>query len=193
MRFFFDPDKATQAAAHLVTLHGGQINVMALLKLLYLADRQALLETGYPITGDCMVSMPHGPVLSRIYDAIKWGCLDFLIRKSDDPWASTFSERENNEILLSNPSPSTEKMSKYEIKLLNKIHEVYGKMTPWQLRNLTHKLPEWNDPHGSSSPIEPETILRHAGKSDQEIKEVVQEAEEVYFLSTLHTPSPVHL
>ena len=84
MRFFFDINKATQAAAHLVYLQGGKINLMALIKLLYLADREALLETGYPITGDQMVSMPHGPVLSRIYDEAKWehpkteGDVDFL-------------------------------------------------------------------------------------------------------------------
>ena len=34
-----------------------------LIKLMYLADRRCLIETGFPITGDRMVSMPKGPEL----------------------------------------------------------------------------------------------------------------------------------
>lgn len=74
MRWIYNPLKAAQAAAHLLQLHHGSMNVMVLVKLLYLADRQALVESGYPITCAAMVSMPHGPVLSQIYDAIKLCC-----------------------------------------------------------------------------------------------------------------------
>jgi uncharacterized phage-associated protein len=41
-----------------------------LIKLLYLADREALLRWGRPITTDRHVSMPKGPVVSQIYDLI---------------------------------------------------------------------------------------------------------------------------
>jgi len=41
-----------------------------LIKLLYLADREALLRWGRPITTDCHVSMPKGPVVSQIYHLI---------------------------------------------------------------------------------------------------------------------------
>ncbi|MGH7718763.1 MAG: hypothetical protein ACREON_07970 [Gemmatimonadaceae bacterium] len=43
-------DKTTQAAARLIEREGGEINVMKLVKLLYLAERRALLEWGRPIT-----------------------------------------------------------------------------------------------------------------------------------------------
>ena len=39
-----------------------------LIKLLYLADRAALIETGSPITGDRYVSMKFGPVLSNVFE-----------------------------------------------------------------------------------------------------------------------------
>ena len=110
MRFFFNQRKAAQAAAYLVRLHGGQINLMALLKLLYLADRTALVETGYTITGDHMVSMPHGPVLSYIYDSSKWGKME------DDPWYEYISERTNHEVSLAKLMLEVDELSEYEIE-----------------------------------------------------------------------------
>ena len=44
---------------------------LKLIKLLYLADRAALIETGSPITGDRYVSMKFGPVLSNVLNLIK--------------------------------------------------------------------------------------------------------------------------
>ena len=70
MKFVFDEEKATQAAALLLERAGGELNYMKLLKLLYLADRQAFIESGYPITGARMVSMDCGPVLSEVYNLI---------------------------------------------------------------------------------------------------------------------------
>ena len=70
IRFAFDEEKAAQAAAYLIRLKGGRIDYTALLQLLHLADRRALAETGHPITGDRMVALPHGPVLSGVYDLI---------------------------------------------------------------------------------------------------------------------------
>ena len=42
-----------------------------LIKLMYLVDRAALNERGWPISTDVYVSMAHGPVLSRTYDLIR--------------------------------------------------------------------------------------------------------------------------
>ena len=96
MRFVFNEEKAAQAAAYLIRLHGGRINLMALLKLLYLADRQSLLATGQTITGDQRVSMPHGPVLSRIYDSAKWP----QEGREDESWCRYMSERQRHEVEL---------------------------------------------------------------------------------------------
>ena len=179
MRLFFNRRKAAQAAACLVQLHDGAINLMALIKLLYLADREVLLETGYTITGDKMVSMPHGLVLSRIYDSIKWG------KTEGDPWYEYITERDSNEVSLLNPSPERDELSDYEVGVLERIHETYGPLDRFELRDLTHTLPEWTDPEGSSYPIDPAEILRLAGKSNTEIEQFTRMAEEMYFLAHL--------
>src|SRR5476651_2204467 len=70
IKFQFDEKKAVQAAAYLIQKNGGSMNYMALLKLLFLADRASLLKRGHPITGDQIFSMKHGLVLTQILDRI---------------------------------------------------------------------------------------------------------------------------
>lgn len=55
----------------MLELAGGQMEYIHLIKLLYLADRQALEEWSRPITTDRYVSMKDGIMLSRILDHIK--------------------------------------------------------------------------------------------------------------------------
>ncbi|MFO0142462.1 MAG: Panacea domain-containing protein, partial [Aphanizomenon sp.] len=64
IQFRFHPEKAVEAAAILIKLHGKPIKYLGLLKMLYIADRIALERIEQPITGDHYVSMKYGPVLS---------------------------------------------------------------------------------------------------------------------------------
>lgn len=47
-----------------------QMEVLKLIKLLYLADRESVDRYGEPISFDKMVRMVHGPVLSRTLNLI---------------------------------------------------------------------------------------------------------------------------
>jgi hypothetical protein len=40
--FPFDPDKATEVAARFIQLEGGSINVLKLVKLIYLLERESI-------------------------------------------------------------------------------------------------------------------------------------------------------
>lgn len=181
LRFVFNERKAAQAAGYLVRLSGGQMNVLSLIKILYLADRKALTLRGRPITGDQMVSMPHGPVLSRIYDEIKWGEQEGT---QPGPWYEYLTERQSNDILLRNPSLglTTDELSDFERGILDEAYRSYGHLSPWDLRRITHELPEYQDPQGSSLPIDPEVILREAGWPGADIEEAIMSAREETFL-----------
>ena len=50
MMLLFNEAKATQAAARLLFLRGGTMSYVKLIKLLYLADREALIRWGRPVT-----------------------------------------------------------------------------------------------------------------------------------------------
>ncbi len=67
----FNPRKTVEAVAMFLKLHGKPINYMALLKMLYTADRISLQRINQPISGDKYFSMDFGPILSNVYDLIK--------------------------------------------------------------------------------------------------------------------------
>ena len=177
MRFCFDEEKTTQAAAYLLGKFLGRHNAMALMKLLYLADRRALIERGLPITGDHMVSMPHGPVLSQTLDLINCGRPPGVT----SAWVAAIGPREGHDVELIS-DPGVDALSEYEIAILEQVHSQYGHLNQWQLRDFTHSLPEWRDPQGSSVPIDPIAILEEAGLGKDEIQLIVRECEQRYAL-----------
>jgi len=66
----FDEEK-TLAAILFLASQDGQIDLYALLKTLYYADKNHLKEWGRTITGDFYVRMKFGPVPSQAYDMLK--------------------------------------------------------------------------------------------------------------------------
>jgi len=172
--------KAAQAAAYLISLNEGEMDLLLFIKLLYLADRTALGKTGHSITGDTMVSMDFGPVLSGIYDATKP-----RNQEKDSWWCNYISERHNKTLSTVQQDQETDELSQFELKVLNEVYQKYGHMDPFELAEWTHGLPEYRDPKGGSLPIDPLVILRDAGKSEEEIQELVDLSEEVAFLKTL--------
>ena len=66
MHFRFHFERALQASAYLLRLDRKKMSYLRLLKLLYIADREWLAETGESITGDRAYAMKQGPVLSTI-------------------------------------------------------------------------------------------------------------------------------
>ena len=167
MKLQYREDKATQAAACLLRLHGGAMSHMKLIKLLYLADREALLRWGRPISFDWYFSLPHGPVLSFTLDKIN---------ADRDPealsyWHRFISERQGHEVMLLAQAPQDE-LSAAEQGLLGDIFRTFGKMSQWELRDFSHRLPEWRDPQGSRLPIELRDILAAEGRTEEDIEEI---------------------
>lgn len=165
----FNEKKATQCAAYLLRLRGGRMSYLKLVKLLYLADREALKRWGSPITTDCYYSMPKGPVVSNIYN---------LMREEEDKayWSSYITPPLGQfELALTALPCPTGELSRAEEKLLTDIFAEFGQMTRWQLVDYTHTLPEWKDPQGTSSPIHIEEILRAQGRAEEEIAEIMSD------------------
>jgi uncharacterized phage-associated protein len=164
----FDEAKATQAAAFLLKLRGGRMHYLKLIKLLYLADRAALIQWGIPITTDKYVAMDHGPVVSRIYNLIA----DEIPKPV---WAEFISAPLGDyEVELRKEAP-TDRLSRAEEKLLADIFEQFGRLSRWKLVEYVHTLPEWTNPQGSSTPISIREILKAAGEDEQEIRATIRE------------------
>ena len=172
IEFVFHERKAAQSAARLLRRHGGEMEYFKLIKLLYLADRRVLIETGLPITGDRMVSMDHGPVLSRVYDLIKGE------RTGDGSWRAYVGSPQGYNVCWTGRE-GDEELSEGEREVLDGVYDEFGSLHRWHLRDATHKLREWRNPGKSSLPIDPREILKSAGLSDLDLEIVAAEAAEV--------------
>jgi uncharacterized phage-associated protein len=166
----FNEKKATQAAARFLLLSGRKLPYIRLLKLMYFMDREALIRWGEPVTNDRYFSLDRGPILSAVKNLIY-----------DEPEAPTFwnahiSSPSNYMIELID-EPGNEELSAAEEHLIEEIHNQYGHLDRWQLVKKSHELPEWDDPHGSSNPIEIDDILKAAGKKRKERDAIKQTIE----------------
>jgi uncharacterized phage-associated protein len=179
IRFPFNERKAVQAAGRLIAQSGGEMNYMALLKLLYLIDREALLRWGRSITGDRVVAMKRGPVLSRVFDLVSQ-------RKQDSPQSGWHN-------LIPRPAPyvytvrfgglpDTDALSEAELALIDEVFARHREKSEDELVEFTHKLPERSDPGRTSVPIPFEAILRAGKKSAEEIEAIAEEAAADCFL-----------
>jgi len=172
MYFSFGTRKIAEAAATLLRTEAcRRMSYLRLLKLLYIADREALRETGRPIVGTRPVAMAHGPVLGEIYDLVKGEHWDVPI------WAE-FIRRDGYEVELAK-DPGVLTLSRCEIGMLTKTAEDHRDMDDWQLVGETHGFDEWrrNYHEGTSTPIPFEDIIEAVGRvSDRE--EILRDAAE---------------
>ena len=203
IKFRFHPEKAVEAAAILLKLHGKPMKYIGLLKMLYIADRLALKTMDQPITGDRYISMDYGPVLSGVYDLIKGQPVDSALPL----WSKYISPRDSNYVdLLQYPGNEelceeeemilkqvyetfghlnpflVEELCEEEEMILKQVYETFGHLDPFLVAEWTHDLPEWKDPHGSAIPILVEDVLRSMGKTEEEIEDISQEAQREAYL-----------
>jgi hypothetical protein len=165
VKFRFQPLRATQAAALLAKLEGGRINYTKMLKLLYLADRRSLVETGRPITGDRVVNMANGPVLSEVYDYVKGQVPE------EASWRA-FLQTEGRDLVFMKDAGDGE-LSEYDIELLTELQEQHRGQNFKNLIDEVHLLPEWKMPQGDAKAerLPYEEILRGADVSPETIRE----------------------
>jgi uncharacterized phage-associated protein len=164
IHFDFNEVKTTQAAAKLIALRGGGLDILELLKLLYLIDREALLRWRRPVTGDRFVAMKHGPVLSMVYDLTK------------SPTAGTGYWQQciqkNDQRLTLKKSVPDDEVSDREAELIVEVANKFEGIGKWTLRDFTHTLGEWKDPGDTSRPIYVEQILLAGGCTWDDIRDV---------------------
>ncbi|WP_439544334.1 Panacea domain-containing protein [Hyphomicrobium sp.] len=155
----FNERKAAHVAAYFALRQGGSINIVKLIKLVYLGDREFLKRYDAPILHDRLVSMPKGPVNSNTYNYASG-------QVRAEVWDSYLSDEANHMISCSNLAENQlDELSRAEIGVLDHIWNEFGHMTPWELVDYTHdNCAEWEDPQGSSETIPYERVLKVLGK-----------------------------
>jgi uncharacterized phage-associated protein len=173
----FDERRAAEAAAFLLFRAGGRLPLIKLVKLMYLAERLSLQRYGEPLTGDRLVSMPNGPVLSMTYDYIN-GALPSV----EGGWETWVSDRAGHVVALRDeskirsPEQDLQRLSDSDLEVLSEVWDQFGHWDRWALVRYTHSdaCPEWEDPEGSSRPISYEVLFSKLGYSTEQTAALVE-------------------
>lgn len=177
MNFPFDSNKATEVACRLTKLESGRINVLKLVKLIYLLDRLSIQRRSIPVVGGAYFSMRNGPVTSEVLDLINAD----QIAGTESAWANYISSRKNHEIAIKDVL--TGFLSESELHLLGEIYKQHGAKDQWELRDWCHRhCAEWTPLFGGHCSITPFEIAKALGKSEEQIREVVADADESAFV-----------
>ena len=146
----YSDEKIGQIAGYFLTKSAGRMPHLKLMKLMYLADREALRQYGRPMTFDNFVALPHGPVLSRTLDLIH----DDV---ESEAWSSWIADAENYTVRLVRDvreRDDFDQLSDADLRILDDVWRQFGHMGKWAIRDYTHQnCSEWRDPGGSSRPI----------------------------------------
>jgi len=181
MQLRFNERKTTQAASRFLKLGGRRMNYMKLIKLLYLADRGAILRWGRPLSGDAYFSMKCGPVLSEVHNLIT----EVPNPNQQSVWSEYISAPSNYEVELREDAGDDE-LSKAEEELIDEIFAAYGHYLPFELVDLLHRtLPEWKEIQSGRIPIEYREILQAGDKSPQEIDEIESELDSLRLIESI--------
>jgi uncharacterized phage-associated protein len=169
----FDERRAVQAAAFLLSLADGHLPILKLTGLLYLAERLSLQRYGYTLTGDNLMSMPHGPALVTTLELVSAPALP-------DTWKEWISTTDRLAKLTAPGriySPKDlEYLSEADIEVLEETWKNFGGMGYWKLVDyMRKKLPEWKEPKDSNLPISYGELLRATGYSSKQAQQAEEE------------------
>lgn len=130
-----DTAKAIQAIGVLLRREGNRAGRLRLLKLLYLADRDSLAQTGSFLLGPKFVAVKHGPLHSEILDLINGWHL------GEPQWSQHF--KSDGRWVLLEAEPEVGRLSRHEIELLNSVSDRHSSHDDWDIVELTHTFDEW--------------------------------------------------
>ena len=169
LKYIFDEQKAAEAASCLLSVNGGCLPYMKLIKLLYIADRRSLTMLHSSITTDSYFYMKYGPVPTCILDCIKHA--DEY--PSDSPWNSSIKTRGYDVILKKTFSQRF--LSQEERDLLETVNSEYKGKDQFDLSDITHAFPEWHNPGDSRIPLPIEDILQATISDDKKREEAASD------------------
>lgn len=178
IKFHFRERKAGQAAARLLLRHGGPMGCERLVGLLYLADRRALLETGYPTTGDDWIAGGSGPTLRNVAELLAAG------ERCRSAWSEHVVACGPNEVIHAGNAQDHE-LSVYDCDLLDDILDEFGSMSEPQFTAHLECLPEYDRPSLGSHPIDPCAVLLASGFSPDHIDDIAKQADALHDIATL--------
>lgn len=141
IRYPFSLEKGVATLQYLLRHVGGTYNYMALLKLVFFADRYHVRNHARPVSMDDYYAFEYGPAGSMLKNILLESDVFFPdppIKKSTD-----------YNVVLANKTVDCDQFSKSDIKALDFSLEHFGKIGrgfkgQFVLSEITHAYPEWD-------------------------------------------------
>lgn len=141
--FPFESEAARAAAIYFTKCEGGRINKMKLVKLMYIVERTALQEAETALFGGKYFSLPYGPIISEVVDAL-----------DDQKWSGLQKNGGHDVALMPGVEVPNEFMSEWSREMLERVYREYGHMDQWQISEYTHAhFKEWKQPQGANKRV----------------------------------------
>lgn len=127
------------------------------MSLLYLVDRQMLLDHGAMVTGDRARWSADGPILVQLLDRL----------------TSNFES-----------GPLSEELSRHEVRLLEQTDERFGWLPDAEFESAFRTAAQEWALATEGTTMSPEAILRAGSRTDEEVRHVAETAEDCWFFDS---------
>ena len=177
-----------QIVGWFLKLNNNSMNYTKLIKLMYIADKQALECYNYSISNDDIFSMKNGPVLSNTYDLIKHTGENVNIPGLKE-WNKYFTKTGYELSFIESNKYEVDKilsddvlwLSDADIEIIEAVYAQYKDYTYSAMIDLIHDeklFPEvmWKKAgiYSTSIPMDFITLMKSLNKSDNSIREFLQ-------------------
>lgn len=137
------------AAAYVCNLNGGSIPEIALIKILYEAERSAIMYSLYSITGDSFMSYQKGPILNSLLFLIR--DKGKISKEHGADWKTFFELKQESQrsFVSLKKAPDMDEISQMDKEYLDKAYRLYYRFlsdpTDKKLVHFSHKrYKEWD-------------------------------------------------
>ncbi|MFH1115121.1 MAG: Panacea domain-containing protein [Pseudomonadota bacterium] len=134
----FNKEKTTAALLHLAD-KAGSMDLYALMKMFYWADKEHFQQFGRTITGDEYEAEPYGPLPSKIY----YGMINSV--RTDNIWDFDLAEHfvvEDNSV-IPRKQPDYRKLSESDVAVLDRVYARHGDKGFDELEKAAHDDPTY--------------------------------------------------
>ncbi|MDD3066423.1 MAG: Panacea domain-containing protein [Candidatus Gracilibacteria bacterium] len=142
---YIDCEKITQALNLIADWHGGSIERLCAMKVLWAADRYHLRKYGRLVLGDRYCAMDCGPVPSSAKDIAKLNP-----RMKNARVVVSYAEKylsvggdKDHPLIVSKQKPDLDFFSQTDIEALKLGYSLCGNISVGSVVELGHKFPEW--------------------------------------------------
>ncbi|WP_279356312.1 Panacea domain-containing protein [Methylobacterium indicum] len=128
----FRSEKAAQIAAYFLNAHEGHMEKLALIKMIYIAERESIRARNRPMIYDELYSLKDGPICSSALDGIN-GNVD------EEIWSKYLVLQGSRNVYADlDGKNNLDQLSRSDIKILDAVLQEHRGKSSSQLRNWLH-------------------------------------------------------